>query len=107
MTSDESRWSRNDSVLRSKGTRRTATVTISAPEARCAAFISAKLRYFPVPTISRDEKTRPATSKVSLSASTAVDIFLGVLFLKDDSRSSLGGTGCGELTPTRLKKNSH
>ena len=33
-----------------------------------AAFISSKLLYFPVPTISRDANTRPATSKVSLSA---------------------------------------
>ena len=39
---------------RSRSTRRTATVTISAPLARIASSISRLLRYLPVPTISRD-----------------------------------------------------
>jgi hypothetical protein len=53
-------------VLRSSGTRLTATVTISAPEALCARFISSKVRYFPVPMIRRDVKTRPAISNFSV-----------------------------------------
>ncbi len=46
-------------------TRRTATVTISAPEASTAAAFSSKLLYLPVPTISREAKVRPATVQVS------------------------------------------
>ena len=42
-------------------TRRTATVTISAPDASTAAAFSSKLLYLPVPTISREVKVRPAT----------------------------------------------
>jgi len=49
-------------------TRRTATVTISAPDASTAAAFSSKLLYLPVPTISRDENVRPAT--LQLSATT-------------------------------------
>src|SRR3954462_977923 len=41
--------------------RRTATVTISAPEASTAAAFCSKLLYLPVPTISREVKVRPAT----------------------------------------------
>ena len=46
-------------------TRRTATVTISAPDASTAAAFSSKLLYLPVPTISRELKVRPATVQVS------------------------------------------
>ena len=46
-------------------TRRTATVTISAPEASTAAAFSSRLLYLPVPTISREVKVRPATVHVS------------------------------------------
>ena len=46
-------------------TRRTATVTISAPEASTAAAFSSKLLYLPVPTISREVNVRPATVQVS------------------------------------------
>src|SRR3954470_8081721 len=53
-------------------TRRTATVTISAPDAATAAAFSSKLLYLPVPTISREVKVRPATLQVSLN-STASD----------------------------------
>jgi hypothetical protein len=69
-----SRWSRKDSALRSRGTRRTATVTISAPEARCASFISSWLRYFPVPTMRREVNVRPAIWNVSFVAEIVVDI---------------------------------
>src|SRR5687767_12415910 len=41
-------------------TRRTATVTMSAPEAACACAITACDEYFPVPTIRRDLNSRPA-----------------------------------------------
>src|SRR5277367_978502 len=43
-------------------TRRTATVTISAPLSSTAAFVSAKSRYLPVPTISRDLNLLPPSS---------------------------------------------
>ena len=52
-------------------TRRTATVTISAPEATMASRVSAKSLYLPVPTIRRERKRRPATSKVSSSRTVA------------------------------------
>ena len=45
-------------------TRRTATVTISAPEASTAAAFSSKLLYLPVPTISRELKVRPGNGPV-------------------------------------------
>src|SRR4051812_23733350 len=54
-------------------TRRTATVTISAPDASTAAAFSSKLLYLPVPTISREAKVRPAT--VQVSAATACGAF--------------------------------
>src|SRR4029453_19219669 len=49
------------SRVRSRSTRRTATVTTSAPDASMARTISALLRYFPVPTSKRDRKDRPPT----------------------------------------------
>src|SRR5882762_8628471 len=46
---------------------------MSAPEAACARAISWKLRYFPVPTIRRDLKARPAmTSSSAIGVSTAI-----------------------------------
>src|SRR3546814_9113201 len=42
-------------------TRRTATVTIWAPDAATAAAFCSKSLYFPVPTIRREVKLRPAT----------------------------------------------
>ena len=49
-------------------TRRTATVTISAPDASTAAAFCSKLLYLPVPTMSRDWKVRPATDQLSSPA---------------------------------------
>ena len=49
--------------------RRTATVTISAPDASMARAVSAKSLYLPVPTIRRERKVLPAT--VQLSSATA------------------------------------
>src|SRR4029079_18168620 len=46
-------------------TRRTATVTISAPDASTAAAFSSRFLYLPVPTIRREVKVRPATVQVS------------------------------------------
>jgi hypothetical protein len=42
-----------------------ATVTICAPDAMCAAFISSNERYFPVPMMRRDVNVFPANSKTS------------------------------------------
>src|SRR5688500_11507106 len=48
-------------------TRRTATVTMSAPEAACACAITGCEGYLPVPTISREANVRPAmTNGVSV-----------------------------------------
>src|SRR4029077_4714977 len=56
-------------------TRRTATVTMSAPEASCACAMTACDEYFPVPTMSREVKVRPAMVKgVSSSAKAYLDV---------------------------------
>src|SRR6185503_16152144 len=50
-------------------TRRTATVTMSAPDASCACAITACDEYLPVPTMSREVNVRPAmTNGVSVNA---------------------------------------
>src|SRR3954469_25094283 len=49
-------------------TRRTATVTISAPDASIARAVSSKSLYLPVPTRRRERKRLPATSKASSPA---------------------------------------
>ncbi len=48
-----------------RSTRRTATVTISAPDASWASFMTWKLGYFPVPTMSRERNSRPARMNAS------------------------------------------
>src|SRR5262245_58859923 len=53
-------------------TRRTATVTISAPDASTARRVSANEAYFPVPTMSRERYSRPASTKGSGDASCMV-----------------------------------
>src|ERR1700722_20151051 len=55
--------SRRDSVERSRLTRRTATVTISAPEASMAAWVWGPSLYLPVPTMRRDWNAPPAITK--------------------------------------------
>jgi hypothetical protein len=62
-------------------TRRTATVTISAPDASTAAAFCSKLLYLPVPTMSRDVKVRPATIQVSLLAAIRASAFTAALVL--------------------------
>src|SRR3954470_20740749 len=52
-------------------TRRTATVTISAPDASTAAAFCSNDLYLPVPTISREPKLRPATAPSSAMNSTS------------------------------------
>src|SRR2546422_11702411 len=52
-------------------TRRTATVTISAPAASTACRVSANERYLPVPTISRERYSRPASTKGSFTSSAS------------------------------------
>src|SRR4026209_1624857 len=64
------------SFRRSRSTRRTATVTHSAPEASMADTISSLLRYLPGPTNSRDRKALPAmtsgwSSTVSVPLTTS------------------------------------
>src|SRR5437016_988216 len=58
--------SSSDSLLRSKFTRRTATVTISAPLASIARAVSSPDLYLPVPTINRDRNCRPARNNGSI-----------------------------------------
>ena len=53
-------------------TRRTATVTISAPEASWAAAIISGDGYLPVPTMRRDRNVRPAIVR-GVSMLTATD----------------------------------
>src|SRR5688572_23331198 len=74
-------------------TRRTATVTISAPDASTAAAFSSKLLYLPVPTISREVNVRPATLQLSATsaASDEMDDLEPVAVL--DSRLVQGRAG--------------
>src|SRR6202158_6047614 len=54
-------------------TRRTATVTISAPLSSTAARVSAKSLYFPVPTIKRDlNDLPPRSNEVSLVLNSCI-----------------------------------
>src|SRR5688572_32876152 len=56
-------------------TLRTATVTISVPDAAWACAITACDGYLPVPTIRRDVKRRPAMTKaVSFMAKVPVQL---------------------------------
>ncbi len=48
--------------------RRTATVTISQPEATTASRIVSNESYFPVPVIRRERNSRPAMVRLSMSA---------------------------------------
>src|SRR3954468_18983642 len=54
-------------------TRRTATVTTSAPEASCAACMIWCDGYLPVPMSSREVNSRPAINKVSMIDSRLPD----------------------------------
>src|SRR5947208_2458681 len=64
----------------SRSMRRSATVTISHPEASSAAFISSALRYLPVPSISRDVKILPPISRSSnIKLAPFLDEFLRLL----------------------------
>src|SRR3990172_2797356 len=44
-------------------TRRSATATISPPDASCACFMISIVAYLPVPTISRDENSLPPRTR--------------------------------------------
>ena len=48
-----------------RSTRRSATVTISAPDASSASRVSSSEAYLPVPTMMRDVKVRPPSDQVS------------------------------------------
>src|ERR1041385_3101538 len=69
-------WCRMLSSLeRARSTRRTATVTTSAPDASMARSISSLERYLPVPTSRREWNTRPPIVRgMSFTTSTAVVI---------------------------------
>src|SRR5438046_924920 len=58
--------SRRESLPRSRFTRRTATVTISAPEAAIACRVCSPFLYLPVPTMRRELKARPAITNSSI-----------------------------------------
>src|SRR5258708_7648874 len=61
------------SCARSSGTRRTATVTISAPDAATARAILSLSAYLPVPTLRREWKVRPPMRNgVSRAVATVV-----------------------------------
>src|SRR6266851_3926953 len=64
--------SRSDSLERSvRLTRRTATVTISAAETSRASFIIGNEAYLPVPTINREAKLRPPSTRRSAAGAFA------------------------------------
>src|ERR1044071_126743 len=81
-------------------TRRTATVTISAPETSMASLVSAKFLYFPVPTMSRERYRVPAKVKKSSMLASAdkmndfqrvafIEARRGVNFSRDDASVQL------------------
>src|SRR5690242_12075098 len=63
--------SSRDSFERSRFTRRTATVTISAPLASIARAVSWPDLYLPVPTIKRERNERPAITNESIDSIVA------------------------------------
>src|SRR5881392_878814 len=80
-------------------TRRTASVTMSAPDAACACVMTACDEYLPVPTMSRDTKVRPAMVKgesvmakvylEDLATAHEVDDFHGVAVADQRRRESM------------------
>src|SRR5678815_2977457 len=64
------------SFARFRSTRRTATVTTSAPDASIARIMSEFDAYLPVPTISRERNSRPPilSSETSSDVSRAIPI---------------------------------
>src|ERR1700756_312479 len=68
-------------------TRRTATVTISAPLSSTAERVSAKSVYFPVPTIRRDLYDFSPRTNVSLLSEVSL-VFVSGIFVPADFVSS-------------------
>src|SRR6185436_14494721 len=65
-----SMWSSRLSGPRAlRSTRRTATVTMSAPEASWASRMTCRVGYLPVPTMRRERNSRPARINESLMVS--------------------------------------
>src|SRR6185436_13827106 len=56
--------SRIDSPLPGSATRRMATVTISAPDSSIASRITSFVEYLPVPTIRRELKSLPPSTRL-------------------------------------------
>src|SRR3990172_4533879 len=79
-------WSRIDSP-EGRLTRSSATVTICAPEASCACFMTSMDAYLPVPTIRRDENSLPPrtrfVSRISLSPTHRTHDFHPVPFAQE------------------------
>src|SRR2546428_13889727 len=76
-------------------TRRTATVTTSAPDASMAFWVSTKSLYLPVPTQSRERNSMPALGNRSsfmtcvLPAADEPDDFHAVAVAQSSSRERL------------------
>src|SRR6266536_6676492 len=93
--------SRSDSPCPGRLTRRTATVTISAPEASMASRMFSKDAYFPVPTIRRDLNSLPPShSDVSyISPSSAQPPPIGrTISTRSPSRSTDWAYWCFGVT---------
>src|SRR6202051_488520 len=87
-------------------TRRTATVTTSAPDAAWQRAISGKLRYLPVPIIRRERKVRPDMVRdmlpVYAAGRGAVDVLTRPRQANcDDQRSGM------PLTQNRIAPKNH
>src|SRR5919106_5755245 len=82
--------SRIDSPVPGRLTRRTATVTISAPDASWASRMMSSVLYLPVPTISRDVNSLPPSTRLvsymALASSHRPDDLHLVAFRERDGR---------------------
>src|SRR5690348_10396796 len=73
-----------------KSTRRSATVTISAPLAAIAARVSSRFLYLPVPTMIREVKVRLPSVQLSLISG------MGGTLASSDKRDQLDAVAGGE-----------
>src|SRR6185436_11492405 len=87
--------------LLERSTRRSATVTISAPEAARASRVSSLDTYFPVPTMMRERKVR--LPRVQVSIISDISSVLGVSGISatsykgDDLEAVAGGEHGGRV----------
>src|SRR5688572_1372475 len=80
-------------------TRRTATVTTSAPETSIAFLVSAKSLYLPVPTHSLDLNSRPAITSRSLCMGRNPPYPAVIRTTAADEAQNLHAVPCFEATP--------